>query len=75
MKIEKNIPLPTSRTRGRPAKYPFKDMVVGDSVFFPGESTTPGNNVYVAAQMHARMNGKKFSGRTMDGGLRIWRVA
>ena len=29
MKIEKNIPMPKGRS-----KYPFRDMAVGDSLFF-----------------------------------------
>ena len=71
MKIEKNTPIPAS-SKGRPRKYPFAEMQPGDSVFFDGEKV--GSNPYVAAQMVGRKKNWKFSGRTIDGGLRIWRV-
>ena len=72
MKIEKNIPSPKGQPCGRPAIYPFRDMEVGDSVYFEGERT--GGNAYSAAQMHGRGAGKRFRGRQEGNGLRIWRV-
>lgn len=67
--IESNIALPTGGA-GRPPKYPFKDMSAGDSVFFEGENTS--SKAYFAAAACARNNNKKFTGRAVDGGLRIW---
>lgn len=73
-KIDKSVPMPgISGITGRPEKYPFSQMEVGDSVFFDGVKV--GGKEYVASQMSGRKNGWKFSGRSIDGGLRIWRVA
>ena len=71
--IDKNIPVPETTAGGRPAKYPFYKMVVGDSVFFKGAKT--GGKEYLAAQAAGRNKGWKFSGRAVGGGLRIWRIA
>lgn len=72
MIIEKNVPMPKTEGRGRPPIYPFRDMDVGDSVFIPEQGV--GGSAYLSAMQHGRLNGKKFSGRTEDGGVRIWRV-
>lgn len=73
MQIDKAIPISDAKT-GRKAKYPFNKMMVGDSVFFKGEVLNSRSKPYSAARSHADDTGKKFSGRTVDGGLRIWRV-
>lgn len=72
MQIEKNIPMPL-QVRGAPRKYPFYDMDVGDSVFFPSVSSTASNE-YRAAINAGRNHGMRFSARNIDGGLRIWRI-
>lgn len=69
--IDKSIPIPAGG-RGGKSKYPFQEMEVGDSVFFPGSNTQGKEMIY--AHNYARRNGKKFSGRSIDGGLRVWRV-
>lgn len=71
MDIESNVPMPTRR-KNNPCKYPFGDMKVGDSVFFEGASTS--SKEYVAAFLAGRRHGFRFCGRSMDGGLRIWRI-
>lgn len=72
MIIETNVPMPKNESRGRPPIYPFRDMDVGDSVLVSGQ--TVGGSAYLSAMQHGRLNGKKFSGRTEEGGVRIWRV-
>lgn len=72
MLIEKNIPVPEQSGRGRRAKYPFSKMEVGDSVFFPGENSS--SRCSIAAHAYGHRVGWKFSVRTMDGGVRIWRI-
>lgn len=72
MIIESNIPAPKSQGRGRPPIYPFGDMDVGDSIFI--ESQHMGGSAYLAAMQHGRLHSKKFSGRSVEGGIRIWRV-
>ena len=74
MKIEKNVPIPkgTGKGAGKPTIYPFSEMEVGDSVFLDGQRT--GGPAYLSAMQHGRMHGKKFSARSVDGGIRIWRI-
>lgn len=73
MKIEKGVEIPViNKNGGRPAIYPFKQMLPGDSVLFLGEKT--GGKVYLAAMSHGKRHGQVFSGRSVDGGLRIWRI-
>lgn len=73
MQIEKNIPLPTSSSIGAPRKYPFFDMAVGESVFFEGKKIPC--KEYIAAKAAGSKIGADFVGRTVDGGVRIWRVS
>lgn len=73
MKIEKNIPMPPSK-RGGPRKYPFADMSVGESAFFENQPAGSLSNPSVAAAQWGARNGRKFSARSIDGGVRIWRV-
>lgn len=80
MKIEKGIPAPEEWSIGtgtgpgnRHAKWPFRDMEVGDSVFFEGVKTTalgPAN----AARSYGNKYGKKFISRKFEDGVRVWRV-
>lgn len=70
--IDKNVPMPTSRTGGIPEEYRFAEMEVGDSILVP-EGTTKGA-VYSAAQQWGNRFGKRFIGRQREGGLRIWRA-
>ena len=75
-KIDKDIPIPITKRRGRPTKYPFAKMDVGDSVFFPGERIK--GNAYMAAINYASGRDVRFKSRTVieDGveGIRVWRV-
>lgn len=79
MDIEKNVPFP-DRARfngrgGRRSTYPFMEMEVGDSVFFPGAEKTAKHPAYQAAKKYAQRSGdRKFSGVIVKGGVRIWRV-
>ena len=70
-KIESNIPLDIMA--GARPKYPWRNMKVGDSVFFDGQNSQ--GNASVAAKMFGRMNGVKFASRSVDGGVRVWRIA
>lgn len=73
MKIEKNVAIPLCGDGTRlGSKYPFNKMVPGDSVFVEGQNTT--GKAYAAAKSMGVQRGWKFSGRTVGGGVRIWRV-
>lgn len=67
--IEKNVPLKKAISL-----YPFREMEVGDSFFVPaGEKML---RARAAAHGFSKENRpKKFATRTVEGGMRIWRVA
>jgi hypothetical protein len=67
IEIEKGIPLPVGRH-----KYPFLDMEIGDS-FFVGNRTT-GEMSYHIAYFRKKHPLRKFTCRTVDGGVRCWRI-
>ena len=78
MQIDKNIPIPTRRRNA--SDYPFKNMVVGDSVFYPGAF----KNVHdckayeYAKTMQRRNEAFRFTARILtendQRGVRIWRI-
>lgn len=68
--VEDGVPMP-ERASAR-SKYPFAGMKVGASCFFAGERAN--GKAYRAAMAYGSSRGWKFSGRVVDGGLRIWRV-
>ena len=71
LKIDKNVPMP--RPDASPvAKYPWRDMEVGDSFFVAGKTMKQFAGIPGSA---SRKYGKKFSARSVEGGVRVWRVA
>jgi hypothetical protein len=66
--------------RGRNPVYPFAEMKVGDSFFLPAtEEATPSKiiNRISAASATYRLrnnNGFRVAVRSLDGGVRVWRV-
>ena len=70
MQIEKDVAPPAPS--GPRAKYPYGRMEVGDSVYIKG-ATIPGRE-YAAAMQNGERNGKQFTGRKVEGGIRIWRI-
>lgn len=84
--IEKAIPLPAVEAgQGRPPKYPFAQLEVGDSFFVPAEVKEGDTQEQAVARLRGRMDsnkrqGQKLTGftlavRTVEGGVRIWRTA
>lgn len=74
IKIERNIPIPTKRLyrrgAGRPAKYPFARMKIGDSF-----AVYKAQAVRAAAQKFQRKNKvHKFVIRRYEEAYRCWRV-
>ena len=66
--IDKNVQI---SNKPRTYIYPYRDMDVGDSFFIPnGKLPT----VNAANHRAFKRFGMKFSARTMDGGIRVWRV-
>jgi hypothetical protein len=74
IQIEKNVPAPKHSTRS--GKYPFKDMVIGDSFFIADENPEPiRKKISAAACMFCKKNDKyKFKTQVFDTGVRVWRV-
>jgi hypothetical protein len=68
--IESDVPVPdTEKT-----SYPFARMKVGESVFFERMDGYQRRRASSAAYAVGNRKGWKFSSRTADGGLRIWRI-
>lgn len=70
MEIEKNIPTPPGVQGTK--KYPFDKMEVGDSIFIKGQTSV--GKAANAARVYANGRQMKFSSRSVDGGVRIWRI-
>jgi|TARA_R110000751_G_scaffold92759_1_gene181412 hypothetical protein len=70
MEIEQNVAVPTS-TRAR--KYPFLEMVPGESIFYPQEKVN--GRAYRAAKSTGTRHGQTFVARKEGTGIRIWRKA
>ena len=69
--VESGIELWGMKGRGRTEKYPWAQMEVGDSFFVAW-----GNPASFTAYWQAGIrHGMKFAKRSVDGGVRIWRVA
>lgn len=73
-KIEKGVPMPNAMV-GRKELYPFSLMDVGDSFFVPTETQRELLHVRSNATTQTHRTDKKFSTRTVDGGIRVWRVS
>ncbi|WP_446903020.1 DUF7303 family protein [Burkholderia sp. YIM B11467] len=72
--IEKGLPIPSS-TRGRPQRYPFSKMEIGDSFFVSGEPAALLKELSNCANYHRRNHGGNFVVRSVKGGVRAWRIA
>lgn len=72
MILEKNIPKPKKTTAGRVPIYPLGEMEVGDSFRVSEEKCI---TVRVAASIHGKKYGKKFTVRKYEDAYRCWRIA
>ena len=79
--IESDIPIPLgspdlgvkpSPMGGRPEMYPWSKMKVGDSMFIPNRK---GSVVSTMASYRKRHHGERHTVRTVEGGVRVWRIA
>lgn len=66
--IEKDVPIPPQQWAKNGLTYALRHMEVGDSVMAPGKKVSS-----IAASA-GRLKPKKFTARTVDGGVRIWRI-
>lgn len=66
-----NVPLPGDYRRGKESKYPFTRMQVGEAFDADIEST---RRVRAAIDHAQRTLGHRYTTRSIDGVLRVWRV-
>lgn len=76
--IERDIPLAKitgtgARTGTRESKYPLGEMDVGDSFLLSEGTVKTASHIVVAG--NKRFPDRKFASRTVEGGVRVWRVA
>lgn len=79
VRIDRDIPIPESRTHGgrrgasggATGKYPWAEMEVGDS--FLVKNVRQQHMGQLASAAGARL-GRKFSTRTVENGVRVWRI-
>lgn len=74
IEIESDVPLMASHKNGRPASYPWREMQVGDSILIPAERTHP-KHASKRAYAASKRTGYKFTCRTQEDGVRVWRIA
>lgn len=74
IRVQKGVPMPAIRPRGRKgtkyARYPWKQMEIGDSFLFPNEIGRACHAMVIAASKA----GRKFKAAKTDDGYRCWRV-
>lgn len=70
-KIDKGVPVPKPRRPPRKSKYPIAAMKPGDSFLVPGYTF---RNVSSMTSYAQKRFGGRYVMRTVDGGVRIWRV-
>lgn len=70
-KIQKNLPMPKPVGAGRPTKYPWNTMEVGDSFALP---TLDYNTALAYCSGASRRYKKQFKTRFYKGEYRIWRT-
>jgi hypothetical protein len=74
LKIEKNIPVPPKTHRAASSKYPWRQMVVGDSFLVPLAGKHPMRVQATICTSVARLKPKLFTTSQVDGGIRVWRT-
>ena len=73
LEIEKGVPIPETLPRpGKPGKYPFRSMEVGDSFVAPIEKK---NSIYSSMSRIGKNLGRKYSSERNEYTIRVWRVA
>lgn len=66
--IERGVPIPEARTK---TKYPWREMEIGESFLAPKSKE---NSLSACACNAAKKLKRRFVLRTVEGGVRVWRV-
>ena len=76
-KIEQDVPLPPRRNGSDRRKYPLREMAVGDSIFVALNDGVNTRKVYHSISMaityEQKRSTSRFTRRTVEGGIRVWR--
>lgn len=75
-KVEKNIPV--AEVKYTEEIYPFSSLEIGDSFFVPYDGNDPNyirRKVFSASCQAGKRHGKKYTGRKLEHGIRVWRIA
>lgn len=75
--IEKNVAIPTIERPNRKTgayKYPFAKMEVGDSFFVPINREKEMKSVASSCSLYGKKFSRRFTARTVHGGVRVWRI-
>lgn len=75
--IETGIPLPSLGRppgSGRKSIYPFMLLEIGDSFFFACDKRKH-KTVMACAHASGKRYGRKYAGRAVADGVRVWRIA
>lgn len=70
-KVDKGIPMPDAQP-GRPPKYPWTTMAVGESFVLPAPNIASARAHCNGA--NTRYEGRKFLCRFYKGEIRVWRT-
>ena len=79
IEIENGIPIPAPKRpgAGRKCIYPFAALEVGQSFFVPNQPGKTNRQLIMAiggsAQHITKKTGHRFTSRTVEGGIRVWR--
>ena len=69
--IDANVPVSGSfGACGRPRKYPFDELGIGDSFFVPGKRR---NAIVTSVEKAEHRTGFSFVSRNHPDGVRVWR--
>ena len=72
--IERDVAVvPKRKKRRSNIKYPFDSMKIGDSFLVPSEDSH--RSVSIAASNYGKAYGEVFVTRTVEDGVRVWRIA
>jgi hypothetical protein len=70
--LENGVPMPEPTRHRRAARYPMRDIKVGQSFLIPAKELP--KHVGQSVRNCAAYYGKKVSVRRVKGGVRVWRV-
>lgn len=70
--VETGIEMPQKRFAH--AKYPWDLMEIGQSFFVPGDPVKAMNSVTSCRRYAQKRYGTRYAIRTVEGGVRVWRI-